>query len=70
MKTSYLPLNHRESMEYDLYDTIRKMEYILKNAKLSDLELVRVKSTVDRIQKKYMRRIKDLTGRERFIEDT
>lgn len=61
MNDRYLDNNERSRIEYELYDTLRKMEYILKNAKLTDLEIIRTKTMLDSIKDKYMPRIEDLT---------
>lgn len=60
MNDRYLDNNERSRIEYELYDTLRKMEYILKNAKLTDLEIIRTKTMLDSIKDKYMPRIEDL----------
>jgi hypothetical protein len=60
MNDRYLDNNERSHIEYELYDTLRKMEYILKNAKLTDLEIIRTKTMVDSIKDKYIPRIEDL----------
>lgn len=60
MNDKYLDNNERSRIEYELYDTLRKMEYILKNAKLTDLEIIRTKTMVDSIKDKYIPRIEDL----------
>lgn len=60
MKDRYLDNNQRSRIEYELYDTLRKMEYILKNAKLTDLEIIRTKTIVDSIKEKYAPRIENL----------
>lgn len=60
MNDRYLDNNERSRIEYELYDTLRKMEYILKNAKLTDLEIIRTKAMVDSIKDKYIPRIEDL----------
>lgn len=60
MNDRYLDNNQRSRIEYELYDTLRKMEYILKNAKLTDLEIIRTKTIVDSIKEKYAPRIENL----------
>lgn len=62
MRNNYLPPIHRKNIEYDSLIILRKIEHVIKSSKLSDLELISLKSVLDSASRRYAYKIKDLVA--------